>query len=81
MFDEDLHKEYIFCKYLVKLLPAETEAMIDIEELLSLEYYKLRETFKGAINLKPDEKGMYEPVTETGAGARNKKSKSLITRI
>ena len=35
MFDEDLHKEYIFSKYLVKLLPPETETMIDIEELLS----------------------------------------------
>ena len=44
MFDKDLHKEYIFCKYLVKLLPPETETMIDIEQLLSLEYYKLRET-------------------------------------
>lgn len=74
MFDEDLHKEYIFSKYLVKLLPPETETMIDIEELLSLEYYKLRETFKGSINLKPDEKGMYEPATETGASAKNKKS-------
>ena len=74
MFDEDLHKEYIFSKYLVKLLPPETETMIDIEQLLSLEYYKLRETFKGSINLKPDEKGMYEPATETGASAKNKKS-------
>ena len=74
MFDEDLHKEYIFCKYLSKLLPAETETMIDIEELLSLEYYKLRETFKGSINLKPDEKGVYEPATETGGSSKNKKS-------
>ena len=74
MFDEDLHKEYIFSKYLVKLLPPETETMIDIEELLSLEYYKLRETFKGSIILKPDEKGIYEPATETGASAKNKKS-------
>ena len=72
MFDEDLHKEYIFSKYLVKLLPPETETMIDIEELLSLVYYKLRETFKGSINLKPDEKGMYEPATETGGSSKNK---------
>lgn len=74
MFDEDLHKEYIFSKYLVKLLPPETETMIDIEELLSLEYYKLRETFKGSINLKPDEKGVYEPATEIGGSSKNKKS-------
>ena len=74
MFDEDLHKEYIFSKYLVKLLLPETETMIDIEELLSLEYYKLRETFKGSINLKPDEKGVYEPATEIGGSSKNKKS-------
>ena len=74
MFDKDLHKEYIFCKYLSKLLPAEVEWMIDIEQLLSLEYYKLRETFKGSINLKADEKGVYEPATEAGGSSKNKKS-------
>ena len=74
MFDEDLHKEYFFCKYLVKLLPTEIETMIDIEQLLSLEYYKLRETFKGAINLKKDEKGVYEPAIETAGGSKNPKS-------
>jgi type I restriction enzyme R subunit len=74
MFDKDLHKEYIFCKYLSKLLPAEVEWMIDIEQLLSLEYYKLRETFKGSINLKADEKGVYEPATEAGGSSKNPKS-------
>lgn len=74
MFDEDLHKEYLFCKYLVKLLPVETETMIDIEQLLNLEYYKLKETFKGQINLQSDVKGEYEPATESAAGAKNPKS-------
>ncbi len=74
MFDEDLHKEYLFCKYLVKLLPIETETMIDIEQLLNLEYYKLKETFKGQINLQSNVKGEYEPAIETAAGAKNPKS-------
>ena len=74
MFDEDLHKEYLFCKYLVKLLPVETETMIDVEQLLNLEYYKLKETFKGQINLQSDVKGEYEPATESAAGAKNPKS-------
>ena len=74
MFDEDLHKEYLFCKYLVKLLPIETETMIDIEQLLNLEYYKLKETLKGQINLKGDVKGEYGPASETAAGSKNPKS-------
>ena len=74
MFDKELHNEYLFCKYLSKLLPADTEEMIDIESLLSLEYYKLKETFKGTIGLVADTKGVYEPATETGAGAKNPKS-------
>ena len=74
MFDEDLHKEYLFCKYLVKLLPGDTETMIDIEQLLNLEYYKLKETFKGQISLQSDVKGEYESATQTGAGSKNPKS-------
>ncbi|MCR5188209.1 MAG: DEAD/DEAH box helicase family protein [Treponema sp.] len=74
MFDEDLHKEYIFCKYLVKLIPAESEDMIDIENLLNLEYYKLKETFKGDISLQKDSKGVYEPAEESSSGSKNKKS-------
>lgn len=74
MFDNELHNEYLFCKYLSKLLPADSEPMIDIESLLNLEYYKLKETFKGTIGLVADTKGVYEPATETGAGAKNPKT-------
>lgn len=74
MFDEELHNEYLFCKYLSKLLPVESDDMIDIENLLNLEYYKLKETFKGDINLQKDEKGVYVPSEETSPGAKNPKS-------
>lgn len=74
MFDKELHNEYLFCKYLAKLLPAEPEEMIDIESLLSLEYYKLQETFKGQIGLEKGSKGVYEPSTETSGGSLNPKS-------
>ncbi len=74
MFDKDLHNEYLFCKYLSKLLPSDSEPMIDIESLLNLEYYKLRETFKGTIGLVADTKGVYEPAQKTGAGSKNPKS-------
>ena len=65
MFDTDMQKEYVFCSYLVKLLPAETTQMIDLEGALKLEFYKLEETFKGGIAL-IDQSGVYEPADSKG---------------
>lgn len=59
MFDKDLHKEYIFCRYLIGLLPQESVDMVDIENKLKLEFYKLRKTFDGNIALE-EAKGVYE---------------------
>ena len=65
MFDTDMQKEYVFCSYLVKLLPAEPTQMIDLEGALKLEFYKLEETFKGGIAL-IDQSGVYEPADSKG---------------
>lgn len=51
MFDRDLHKEYLFCSYLVKLLPIDQTAPWDLENRVKLEYYRLEKTFEGAIAL------------------------------
>ena len=51
MFDADFHKEYVFLRYLIGLLPEEPKKLIDLEGKLQLQYYKLKETFKGAIQL------------------------------
>ena len=66
MFDEELHKEYTFVKYLFGLLPKEKVEMIDLEGKLKLEYYKLQKTFEGAIELS-DQKGVYTPAGNAGA--------------
>lgn len=66
MFDKDLHKEYVFLSYLLRLILAETTQMIDIEGKLQLEYYKLQKTFDGAIILK-EEVGTYTPAEVKGA--------------
>lgn len=65
MFDKDMQKEYVFCSYLIRLLPAEPTQMIDLEGALKLEFYKLEQTFKGDISL-IDEKGAYEPAGGKG---------------
>ncbi len=51
MFDKDLHKEATFLRYLIGLLPDEPAKKIDLEGKLQLEYYKLKHTFTGAIQL------------------------------
>ena len=73
MFDEDLHKEFVFLSYLMKLIPSEPTQMIDLEDKLQLEYYKLQKTFDGAITLK-DETGTYTPATASGTAKPEEKT-------
>ena len=67
MFDADLQKEYVFCSYLLKLIPPDPGPMIDLEGKLKLEFYKLEETFKGTIGLS-DEPIQFVPALDTGKG-------------
>lgn len=68
MFDEEMHREFVFCSYLLKLLPKETGDKIDLEGKLKLEYYKLTKTFEGDIELE-DAKGVYvDPEEGNGNG-------------
>lgn len=50
-FDKQLHKEYLFCSYLAKLIPTEPSTPWDLENRVKLEYYRLEKTFEGAIAL------------------------------
>ena len=68
MFDEELHKENVFCAYLLKLLPPDEVSPLDLEGKLQLEYYKLQKTFAGAIELE-HAKGVCEPVTQRALSA------------
>lgn len=72
MFDKDMQKEYVFCSYLARLIPAEKVEMIDLEGALQLEFYKLEETFKGDIALK-NEGGKYDPASAKGSSTPEKK--------
>ena len=72
MFDVDMQKEYVFCSYLMKLLPEEQSQIMDIESALKLEFYKLETTFEGVIQLQ-DESDGYEPADATSAAGPEKK--------
>lgn len=75
MFDKDLHKEYIFCSYLSRLLPSNETEMWDLGSKVALEYYKLEETFAGSISLQKDVSGQYEaPTMKKGVSKQDSKS-------
>lgn len=75
MFDKDLHKEYVFCSYLAHLLPGDEVDVWDLGNKVTLEYYKLEETFMGSITLDKDVAGQYEtPTMKKGAAQQGKKS-------
>lgn len=60
MFDKDMHSEYIFCSYLAKVLPEDPTVPFDLGDKVKLEYYNLKKTFEGSIEL-DNVNGMYEP--------------------
>ena len=72
MFDRDLQKEYVYCSFLVGMLPNESVPMEDIEKMLKLEMYKLEKTFEGNISL-GEESGVYTPAGAKGASKPEEK--------
>lgn len=63
MFDKELHREFVYCSFLVGLLPTEVVVMDNIAKLLTLEMYKLEKTFDGDISL-ASESGIYTAQAE-----------------
>ncbi|MFA7435410.1 MAG: type I restriction endonuclease [Bacilli bacterium] len=49
--DKELFKEFMFVSYLVNLLPKDTSEKISIDDKITLEFAKLKETYKGSIEL------------------------------
>ena len=67
MFDQELHKEYVFCSYLAKLLPSDPTIDFNLDNRVKLEYYQLTKTFEGAIELE-QKPGSWEPTHPKKAG-------------
>ena len=78
MFDEDMHKEYLFLSYLIGLLPEEKEEPVDLDGKLKLEYYKLQKTFEGTITLDKID-GQY--VSSKKQGVQGNRQKSTLDEI
>ena len=73
MFDKDLHKEYLFCSYLSKLIPAEPSTPWDLENRVKLEYYRLEKTFEGAITLEEKPTALEPAKTKKGVNMNMKR--------
>lgn len=82
MFDKELHREFVYCSFLVGLLPTEVIVMDNIAKLLTLEMYKLEKTFDGDISLS-HESGIYTAAEPKGAGKPEDKDPldEIIERI
>lgn len=69
MFDKELHKEYILCSYLGRLLPSDPSPEFDLDNRVKLEYYRLEKTFEGAIELE-NAPGEWKPTNPKKAGGK-----------
>ena len=79
MFDKDLHCFSIFARFLLKVLPKKDKPNVDIEDLLNLEYYKLKKDFSGSITLDPTT-GTVRPIGG-GDGSTIKEKKNPLDEI
>ena len=82
MFDKEMHSEYVYCSFLVNILPEEPIRMEDIEKMLQLEMYKLEKTFDGDIGL-GDGNGVWGQGTPKGGSKPEDKDPldEIIARI
>ncbi|MCR5786998.1 MAG: DEAD/DEAH box helicase family protein [Acholeplasmatales bacterium] len=74
--DEELFKDYLYISHLIRLLPKTKYPIYDLTGKVSLEYAKLKETFKGAIELEK-EGGEVSPGKGAKPTTKSKKTDTL----
>ncbi len=80
LHDRELFEEYLYSLHFLKVLPASSKEIIDIDDKVKLEYANLKETHTGAIIL--DEKQVvYIPGQITAPKKPNKKRDTLQSII
>ncbi len=80
MFDRELREEAIFCDYLSRLLPEDPTEPIDLEKSLTLEFYKLEQTFHGAISLEAKPSDLPAPAIKPASQPTDEK-RSLLDEV
>ena len=80
MFDRDLREEAIFCDYLSRLLPEDPTESVDLDKSLTLEFYKLEQTFHGAIALESKPSDLPAPEIKPSSPKMEEK-RSLLDEV
>lgn len=71
-----LYKDYVFCSYLLHMLPKSKVEVIDITDKIKLQYSQLKETFHGEIELEKTQ-GVLKPAKPVTAKFKPKKIDTL----
>ena len=78
LFDKDIHKFSVYCKFLYTMLPKGGSDKISVDDKVLLEYYRLEKDFEGNISLESTSEG-FRPIT--GEAGRREKTKDPLTVI
>ncbi len=78
LFDKEIHKFSVYAKFLYMQLPKGGGEIVNVDDKVLLEYYRLEKDFEGGIELQPTEEG-FRPIT--GEAGRKEKKKDPLTII
>lgn len=83
MFDSELHEESIFTKYLLNFIPKNKQEQIYLDDKIKLEYFRIKEDFKGSIGLSISEpsKGILKNIKEINASPKPAEDKDFLESI
>lgn len=78
MFDKDLHKFFVYARFLDKVTPKGKITKTNLDDKISMEYFKLEKSFDGEIRLTPSDSGLTGLKGTTGASERTTSKLSEI---
>lgn len=83
MNDKELQSAYIYYKYLNQFLPKDNAKIVDVKDLVELEFYKLEKKFEGSISLTKELSEIEPPSGNIGKKGEEHKSKlsEIINKI
>ncbi len=79
MYDKDLERFYLFAKFLNKVLPKGKQIVIEIDDKILMEYYRLEKTYNGSLVLEPGVEITLKPTT--GFTGKKEELKDTLTEI
>lgn len=79
LFDAETQREHVFLAYLEHLLPSDSHEILDLDGAVKLKYYKLKETFSGAIELEK-KSAVFDPPKPKPATVM-KQTRSLLQKV